>query len=98
MKVYLICNAGMSTGILQIKLEEEAKKRGLELTIEAVPMIELNSILDDVDLILLGPQIRFAEEDIRKTTTKPIIVISPTDFGLMKVDNILNDIIKILNM
>ncbi len=29
-KVLLVCNAGMSTGIMQVKLEEEAKKKILK--------------------------------------------------------------------
>ena len=28
MKILLVCNAGMSTGIMKMKLEQEAKARG----------------------------------------------------------------------
>ena len=30
MKILLVCNAGMSTGIMKMKLEQEAKTRGLD--------------------------------------------------------------------
>ena len=44
MKILLVCNAGMSTGIMKMKLEQEAKARGLEASVDATPMVELSLI------------------------------------------------------
>ena len=60
MKILLVCNAGMSTGIMKMKLEQEAKARGLEASVDATPMVELGDNLEETSIILLGPQIRFA--------------------------------------
>lgn len=67
MKILLVCNAGMSTGIMKMKLEQEAKTRGLDASVDAIPMVELGDNLEGTSVILLGPQIRFALDDIKKT-------------------------------
>lgn len=66
MKILLVCNAGMSTGIMKMKLEQEAKTRGLDASVDAIPMVELGDNLEGTSVILLGPQIRFALDDIKK--------------------------------
>lgn len=90
MKILLVCNAGMSTGIMQLKLEEQAKKVGVEASIEAMPVSEIEQNLDGTDAILLGPQIRFAEKDIRKMVRDsiPVMVIEVQDFGMMRADRV----------
>lgn len=89
MKVLLVCNEGMSTGILQMKLQEEIKKDGKSDEVEAVPMALLTDYLDEAGVILLGPQIRFAYGEIKKMAgDRPVIVIETQDFGMMRADNI----------
>lgn len=96
MNIVLICNAGMSTGIMQLKLQDEINKRSLDATVKAVPMVELDEIIDETDAILLAPQIRFAENDIRKLVSEsvPVVVISAQDFGLMNVKKVLDDLVS----
>ena len=65
MNIVMLCNLGMSTGMMVKKLEQEAAKRNLEATVHAYPMVELDEHLDGTDAILLGPQIRFALDDIK---------------------------------
>ena len=42
------------------------------------------------DAILLGPQVRFAEKDIKKMVkdTIPVMVIEVQDFGMMRADHV----------
>ena len=86
----------MSTGIMQLKLQDEINKRSLDATVKAVPMVELDEIIDETDAILLAPQIRFAENDIRKLVSEsvPVVVISAQDFGLMNVKKVLDDLVS----
>lgn len=53
MRILLVCNAGMSTGIMQLKLEEEAQKVGVEASIEAIPISDIEKNLDGTDAICL---------------------------------------------
>ena len=90
MRILLVCNAGMSTGIMQLKLEEEAQKVGVEASIEAIPISDIEKNRDVTDAILLGPQVRFAEKDIKKMVkdTIPVMVIEVQDFGMMRADHV----------
>lgn len=92
MKILLVCNAGMSTGIMQMKLEEHAKTQGVDAVIEAMPISEIEQNLEGTDAILLGPQVRFAESDIKKMVNDriPVFSIDVQDFGLMRADRVWN--------
>lgn len=94
MNIVLLCNAGMSTGILQMKLEEEAKKRKIQANIMAMPMTEFDEVRQTVDVVLLAPQIRFAEKEVRKTLPYKVflMVIASQDFGMMNAEKVMNQI------
>lgn len=97
-KVLLVCNAGMSTGIMQVKLEEEAKKKNIKAQILAIPISEIEEYLNDTDCILLGPQVKFAEKDVKKMASNiPVFTINSQDFGLMRADKVFKQIEKILS-
>lgn len=97
MNIILVCNAGMSTGIMKMKLEEEAAKRGLEATVDAIPMVELEENLDGANAVLLGPQIRFALEDIKKRSGGiPVMAIAPQDFGMMNAPRVMDQLLEML--
>lgn len=95
MKILLVCNAGMSTGIMQIKLAQAAAARGVDADVLAVPLVELDEHLEGADAVLLGPQIRFAVGDVEKRAPAgvPVLVISPPDFGMMNAEKVLGDVL-----
>lgn len=94
MQVYITCNAAMSTGILQIKLTEEAEKRHLDMKFEAIPMTDLNKVIDKADVVLVSPQIRFAKDEIQKEMGEKIVLqLGIQDFGLMNAPKIMDDIL-----
>ncbi|WP_312694273.1 PTS sugar transporter subunit IIB [Caproiciproducens sp.] len=90
MRIILVCNAGMSTGIMQLKLQEQSKLHRVDSDIEAIAMADLEENLDGTDAILLGPQVRFALNDIVKMVNNsiPVIAIDIQDFGLMRADHV----------
>ena len=95
MKILLVCNAGMSTGIMKMKLEQEAKTRGLDACVDAIPMVELGDNLEGTSVILLGPQIRFALDDIKKQAEGiPVMAIAAQDFGMMNAKKVLDEALK----
>lgn len=97
-KVLLVCNAGMSTGIMQVKLEEEAKKQNVKAEILAIPISEIDDYLDGADCILLGPQVKFAEKDVKSMANEiPVFTIDSQDFGLMRADKVFKEIEKLLS-
>lgn len=98
MKILLICNAGMSTGIMQMKLEEQAQLQLVSAEIEAIPISEIEMNLVGCDAILLGPQVRFAMQDIQNMVKDiPVITIEVQDFGLMRADKVWKQVMEALH-
>ena len=77
------------------KMQKAAEERGLAATIFAVPVSEAEDYLSEkkVDVLLLGPQVRYLLENLQdKLASKgiPVDVIPMTDYGMMKGDKVLD--------
>ena len=83
MKVLLVCAAGMSTSLLTNNMKKNADPDDV---VDAVPVGELESVIDKYDVILLGPQIRFKEKYVKKLAEPkgiPSGVIDMRAYGMM---------------
>lgn len=94
MKCLLLCFGGFSTGLMKTKLEEQAKLHECEDTVfYATAINEAEADMGDYDVYLLGPQVRYAFDDVKKLANgKPVIQISTQDFGLMRADHVWSQI------
>ncbi|CAM3221609.1 PTS sugar transporter subunit IIB [Streptobacillus ratti] len=91
LKILLICTAGMSTSFLVEKMKKEAETRNLEVQITAIPEASSDEFVGKVDVVLLGPQIKYLENDIKdKFGETPVGVINMMDYGMMKGDKVLD--------
>ena len=83
--ILLVCSAGMSTSLLVTKMEGAAKDAGGFW----LPFSDAPRVLEEVDCILLGPQVRFQKAAIeklaagRKAGAIPVDVIDMRDYGTM---------------
>ena len=83
-KITLFCSAGMSTSLLVNKMKEEAQKNGKDYEIAAYSLNEVDLYGPEADVILVGPQVRFALEKLRKQfPDKPVDAIDMRSYGLM---------------
>ena len=92
MNIYLVCNAGMSTSIIVLKMQEAAKKQGLDNTnVEAFSVEILDQKVASADVVLLGPQIRHMLGDVKKVVNGkcPVDVVDMRDYGTLRGDKIL---------
>ncbi|AGX42004.1 PTS sugar transporter subunit IIB [Clostridium saccharobutylicum] len=97
-KILLVCSAGMSTSLLVTKMQAAAKEQGIEIGIEALPVAECSTVVDSVDIVLLGPQVRFQKSQVEKLVNGriPVEVIDMRAYGTMNGKAILEDaLIKI---
>lgn len=62
MRIHLVCSAGMSTSLLVNNMKKAAPA---DYVIDAGPFAALEEIIDDYDVILVGPQVRFKYDDIK---------------------------------
>lgn len=95
-KILLVCSAGMSTSLLVNKMNNAAKEFGEEVSIEALPVSECSSKIDEVDIVLLGPQVRFQKPVVEKLANGriPVEVIDMRLYGIMDGKSILTSTLE----
>ncbi len=100
MKIILVCSAGMSTSMLVNKMKESAKERNMSVDIDAFAESQLKDHLNGLDVVLIGPQVRFLEKKLR-TSLEPkgikVDVIDQMAYGLMQGDKVLDQAIELKN-
>ena len=94
--ILLVCAAGMSTSLLVNKMKAAAKERGLEINIDALPVSECSRVIDEVDMVLLGPQVRFQKPQVDALVKGriPVEVIDMRLYGTMNGKAILEQVIE----
>ncbi|MGG7151744.1 MULTISPECIES: hypothetical protein [Clostridium] len=58
-KILLVCLAAICTSFLVTKIKEVADQKEIEIGIDVLPVAECSSVIDSVDIVFLGPQVRF---------------------------------------
>lgn len=84
-RILLCCSAGMSTSLLVVKMEKVAEEKGIEAKIWAVSNTDVRAHLEEADVLLLGPQVRFLLPEMQKECAKHNIsvgVIEMTHYGM----------------
>ncbi|WP_042148128.1 PTS sugar transporter subunit IIB [Paucisalibacillus sp. EB02] len=100
MKIILVCSAGMSTSMLVKKMRAAADEQNLEAEIEAVPESQLKNSLEGLDVVLIGPQVRYLEKKIREQVEPKGIKVDVIDsmaYGMIQGDKVLSQAIELNN-
>lgn len=100
MKILLVCAAGMSTSLVVTKMKAALAPNEQDWVIKAEPVEKLQTIIDEYDVVLLGPQIGYKKAELSKLAEKkgkPLDIINTMDYGLCKGDNILKHAKSLLN-
>ncbi|MEN2766868.1 PTS sugar transporter subunit IIB [Ornithinibacillus xuwenensis] len=100
MKIILVCSAGMSTSMLVKKMRDAATERNLEVEIDAVAESQLMNHLEETDVILIGPQVRYLEKKIRSSVEPKGIKVDIIDqmaYGMIQGDKVLDQAIAMKN-
>ena len=93
----------MSTSLLVTKMEAAAKEKGVETKIFALPFSDAPRVLEEVDCILLGPQVRFQKASIEKLAASrkagqiPVDVIDMRDYGTMNGKAVFEKAMKMIS-
>ncbi len=89
-RIVLFCAGGMSTGILVNNMRKAAEAAGKDYSIDAYGLSEVDTYGPEADVILVGPQVRYAVETIKeKFPDTPIESIDVRTYGMMKGDVVL---------
>lgn len=99
--IMLVCSAGMSTSLLVTKMQKAADAEGIEADIFAVSASEADNNLETkpVDVLLLGPQVRFMKGDFQKRLEPkgiPLDIINMADYGMMNGEKVLQQALTLI--
>lgn len=96
--ILLVCNAGMSTSMLVQKMQTAAKEQGLEVGIEAKSVTEAAKVIDNVDVLLLGPQVGYQKGEMETLAAGriPVEVIDMRDYGTMNGKKVLEHALELI--
>ena len=96
-KIILLCAAGMSTSMLVKKMQEAAAAENFECEIAAYPTAEAKDKASDADVILLGPQVRFAKSKVEAACPGiPVKAIDMKLYGRMDGKGVLETAKKLI--
>ncbi|GCF95479.1 PTS sugar transporter subunit IIB [Enterococcus florum] len=96
--ILLVCNAGMSTSLLIEKIEKAGVDQAIETSVDARPVDDVKNHLKEKDVILLGPQVRFKEKQIKALVADeiPVAVIDMSAYGTMNGEKVLQQAISLI--
>lgn len=95
-KIVLLCAAGMSTSLLVNKMKAAAADEGYDCDIAAFPVATARDHAD-ADIILLGPQVRFAKGKVQGEV--PGMIVQDIDmqaYGTMNGKKVIAQVKKAL--
>ncbi|ASA55887.1 PTS sugar transporter subunit IIB [Vibrio ruber] len=98
-KIMLCCSAGMSTSLLVKKMEAAAKERGIDVEIKAYGTSEFSDQVGNYQVVLLGPQVKYMQQDLQKKADKYGIRVEPInmmDYGMQNGDKVLDFAIELI--
>lgn len=99
--IMLVCNAGMSTSLLVTKMQKAAEEKSEDVNIFAKSASEIDNVLNEknVDVILLGPQVKYLKSELEsKLSDKDITIeaINMQDYGMMNGEKVLEQALSLM--
>ena len=98
-KILLACAGGFSTSMLVQKMEESAKKRGIDVAIDASATTRIAQEIDNISIIMLGPQMGHNEGKLKKEYGHkvPVTTIDMLDYGMMDGEKVLTQALALID-
>lgn len=100
MNILLCCSAGMSTSLLVTRMEKAAAEQGIEARIWAVGADAIRSNLNEADVLLLGPQVRYMLKELKTLGNEkgiPVEVINMMHYGMVNGAEVLKQAVTMFN-
>lgn len=98
--ILLVCAAGMSTSMLVKRMQDRAGAAGIAANINALAISEAKEKIkkNEVDVVLLGPQVRFQKNEIEEIAQGriPVAVIDMKSYGQMDGQAVLDNALQLL--
>lgn len=64
MNILVVCGGGASSSFIAQNVYKAGKEQGLDMTVDAISETELEDYVYDRDVILIGPHLKYLEENL----------------------------------
>lgn len=81
LNVLLVCGSGASSGFMAANIRKAAKARGLDIGVVARSESEIDSYIDEIDVLMVGPHLAYILDEVDE-----IVGDWPVKVILMKKD------------
>lgn len=98
--ILLACGCGASSGFIAQSMRKAAKAKGIQAQIRAVSDTEVQGVIADYDVLLLGPHIGYRLAEFRKSfenENKIIEVIDQRHYATLNGAEVLENILQKMN-
>lgn len=99
-RILLACGSGASSGFMAQSMRKAAAKKGIKARIEARSDSEIENYLDEIDLLLLGPHLKYIEAEYQRQAKEynvPVACISQEAYGVLNGEKALDEALKIID-
>ncbi len=98
MKIYLFCDAGMSTSLMVKKMQDVAKEESIDCEIAAYSLSKIDDFAEEADVLLLGPQVKYKLNKVKEEYShKPVECIEMVDYGMLNGKKVLEKALSLIN-
>jgi cellobiose PTS system EIIB component len=94
-RIALICSFGLSTSLLTDRMAHAAAVEGIEVHVQAIGASELSDVVEEVDVLLLAPQVRYMKPSVEKYN-KPVAVIDGFAYAMADGTKVLQQAVGLL--
>ncbi len=94
MNILLSCSAGITTSYFASLMNDVLKESKHNIHVDAISYMNLDSIINQYDIVLLAPQIAYKYGELKEKYGNKIMVIDDKDFATYNVKHVLNEVFK----
>lgn len=99
--VLLICGTGASSGFMAKNIRKAAKDKAKDISVKARSDSELNEYIEEIDLLLVGPHLKYMLDDLKKECDPhnvPVEIIREEAYGSLDGNAVLQQIEEIISL
>ncbi|SHO50012.1 PTS sugar transporter subunit IIB [Anaerocolumna xylanovorans] len=100
-KVLLVCGTGASSGFMAKNIRKAAKEKGKEVDVKARSDSELDEYIEEIDLLLVGPHLKYMLDDLKKEAKPynvPVEIIPEDAYGTLDGEAVLQQIESLIEL
>ena len=85
LRVLLVCGSGASSGFMAANIRKAASARGLDVSVVARSESEIESYIDEIDVLMAGPHLAYIMDEVDELAeANPDLKVDPHAQGLLR--------------